>query len=352
MSQAADCPLRVAVIGCGKVAQNLHLPTLAKSGSCELVAMCDASPAVLADLKERYPAPLAYNRPEDLLRDPGVEAVLISVGDPLHVSLCLAALDAGKHVLVEKPLGTTAAECLPIRDAARRSGRKVAVGLMKRHDPGVQYARHVIAEDIGRLRSFSIWYRASADRLVDETSVFLPVLRDPQYRRPEYKSDLKNYYLLGHGVHLLDQLRYTMGEVARVQAALSVRDGTHSWHGLVRTHSGAIGNFELSVYVQSEWSEGLDAFGDQGSVSVRTPNPFFLRPSEVRAFDASSNQWRQPIFPSGDSYLRQLDAFARSVREEEPVCGDAEDGIRAQELIEAVASSVAENGAIVEVRHE
>ncbi len=352
MKPAADRRLRMAVIGCGKVAQNLHLPALAKSRRCELVAVSDTSPAVLAGVGKRYGIDRMYERPENLFRDPLIEAVLISVGDPLHVPLSLQALDSGKHVLVEKPLGTSAAECRPLRDAVRRTGRKLQVGLMKRHDPGVQYARRVIQEEMGRLSSFSIWYRASADHFVDEASLFLPVLRDPQYERPAYKSDRDSYYLAGHGAHLFDELRYTMGEVVAMQAMRGVQHDAYSWHGLARLSNGAIGSFELSVYIQSEWSEGFDAYGERGSVSLRTPNPFFLRPSRVSVFDAESRQWRHPVFPDADPYLRQLDAFARSVLQDQPVCGDADDGIRAHELIEAVAASAAADEAMVEVNHD
>lgn len=337
----------MGVIGCGKVAQNVHLPALAKSSRCELVAVCDASEVVANGVGQRYGIDRIYSDVDALLRDPRVEAVLIAVGDPLHASVTLQALEAGKHVLVEKPLGVSGAECVPLREAVERSGRVLQVGVMKRSDPALRYARAAIAE-LGEVRSFSIWYRACADAYVDEASVFLPVIRDPAYARPAYKLDREPYYLAGHGAHLFDSVRYLFGEPVSVVADRAVHDDSYAWHGVLRLANGGIGDFDLGVYVESDWSEGFDAYTARGSVHVHSPNPFFLRPSTVRVFEAASGAWREPLFREGDPYLQQLDAFAASVLDGAPVIAALEDGIGALEVIEAVARSVA-SGARVAV---
>lgn len=344
-----DRRLRIAVIGCGKVSQNVHLPALAKSSRCQLVAVCDSSRAVGAAVGERYSIDRVYEEVDAVLADGTVDAVLIAVGDPFHVQVVTEALEAGKHVLVEKPLGMSAAECRPLRELLARSGLQLQVGVMKRHDPGIEYARQAVRELIGPVISFGFWYRASADDYVDEASVFLPVVRDPEYQRPTYKLEKQPYYLATHGAHLFDMVRFVVGEPQTVQAVLGVNGATYSWLGLLRLDGGAVGHFDLTVYVESDWSEGFDVFGERGSVSVRSPNPFFLRPSRVRVFRAGSRTWQTPLFGEGDPYLRQFDAFAASVLEGAPVSADINDGIAALELIEAVAASAASEGARVEI---
>ncbi len=346
-----DAVLRMAVIGCGKVAQNMHLPALAKSSRCSLVAVCDESRAVADAIGQRYSVPRAYDSVEAVLADELVDAVLIAVGDPQHVAIVMRALAAGKHVLVEKPLGTSAAECRPLRDAVAGSGLVLQVGVMKRHDPGLEYAAHAVRELIGPPISFSAWYRACADEYVDESSVFLPVVRDPGYVRPTYKLDRQPYFLATHGAHLFDTIRFVVGRPSSVRAVLGRSGETYSWHGLLSAATGAVGHFDLAVYVQSEWSEGLAVYGERGSIAVTSPNPFFLRPSVVRVFDAGSRTWHSPRFTQGDPYLRQLDAFAASVLDGAPVGADVDDGIAALEMIEAVAGSAASNGAEVRVAH-
>lgn len=337
------------MIGCGKVSQNMHLPAIAKSSRCRLVAICDSSQEVAGGVGARYSVDRVYRSAEAVLADDAVDAVIVAVGDPLHVEIALKALESGKHVLVEKPLGISAAGCLPLREAVANTGLTLQVGVMKRHDPGLAYAREAVQRSIGRIVSFSIWYRASADRYVDESSVFLPVIRDAAYTRPAYKLDREPYYLAGHGAHLFDTMRYVIGQPRSIRAVLGKTGETYSWHGLVRLDPGAVGHFELTVYTEGDWSEGLAVYGEAGSVDVESPNPFFLRPSRVRVFDAASAAWRTPVFESGDAYLRQLDAFAESVLTGAPVVADVDDGIAALELIEAVASSVASGGTEIEL---
>lgn len=341
--------LRLAVIGAGKVVQNLHLPAIAKSTRCSLVAVCDASSHVAERVADRYGVTRVYQSVREVLGDDTVEAVLIAVGDPLHIETAMMALEAGKHVLVEKPLGTSVAQCLPLRDKVRETGLKLQVGMMKRHDPGVEYAKDAVQHRIGPVESFSARYVASIDDLVDEDSIFLPVIRDPAYQRPDYKLNLQPYYLAGHGVHLFDQIRFVIGDPVWVQARLGRRGDTHSWHGLLGLASGAVGDFELTVYAQTDWSEGLRVFGSEGSVVVETPNPFFLRPSEVRLFESTEPGWRTQRFSEGDFYLRQLEAFAASVLEGKPIGADVQAGIAALEIVEAVARSVAQNGGEVRI---
>lgn len=350
LSMTESTMVNVAVIGCGKVAQNMHLPALSKSSRCRLVAVCDESRYVAEAVGGRYAIERIYTSAERALADELVDAVIIAVGDPLHVQIAAQALEAGKHVLVEKPLGSNAAECRPLQELVSDSGLVLQVGVMKRHDPGLEYAGRAVHGSIGRVTSFGVWYHACADRYVDESSIFLPVIRDPAYTRPTYKLDLQPYYLATHGAHLFDTIRYVVGPPHTVQALLGKVGETYSWHGLLRMHSGAVGHFGLTVYTEGDWSEGLNVFGDAGSVTVRSPNPFFLRPSEVRVFDAGSSSWHTPLFEAGDAYLRQIDAFAESILNGAAVVADVVDGIAALETIEAVTRSVDAGGAEVAIK--
>jgi predicted dehydrogenase len=346
-----DARLRIGVIGCGKVSQNVHLPALTKSTHCRLGAVCDTSPEVAAAIGLRYPGTSVYDSVDALLSDHDVDAVIVAVGDPEHVEVALRAIDAGKHVLVEKPLATSVSECVPLRDSVRASGLKLQVGLMKRHDAGFEYARRAVQERIGPVISFSAWYRASADELVDEASLFLPVMREPGWRRPAYKLDRKRYRLATHGAHLFDSIRWLLGDPTNAHAAHASRGENDSWHGLLELETGAIGHFELTVYIQSEWNEGFDVFGQEGTVHVRGANPFFLRPARARLFLAHDRETTEPLFPAGDPYLRQLDAFARSIANDEPTTPNVDDGIAALELIEAVERSVEVNSANALIAH-
>ena len=86
---------------------------------------------------------------ETMLADPNVEAVIIAIADEFHVAAALQAIAAGKHVLVEKPLGTTIESCRELRERAAAAKLVVQVGNNRRFDPGIAFARKFIAEEMG-----------------------------------------------------------------------------------------------------------------------------------------------------------------------------------------------------------
>ena len=135
-------PLRLGVVGAGRISQVAHLPAATKAERVQLTAICDSSPVVVAKVAQRY----GVGGFTDMGRflDQGLDAVLIATPDPSHLALAVQALDAGKHVLVEKPLADTLAAAEELSRKAADLGLKLQVGAMKRHDPGVEYARRAL----------------------------------------------------------------------------------------------------------------------------------------------------------------------------------------------------------------
>ena len=140
-------PIRIAVIGCGEIAQVMHLPYLAELPEFELAAISDLSPALLEDVGDRFGVPLRSHDYLDLLDS--VDAVAILTHD--HGEIAEEAARRGKHLFVEKPLGYSLEECDRVITAARASSVKLMVGYMRRFDPGYIYALERIAE-LGSIR--------------------------------------------------------------------------------------------------------------------------------------------------------------------------------------------------------
>ena len=126
-----------------------------------------------------------------------------------------------------------------------------------------------------------------------------------------------------------------------VTAKLAEKFDQHSWHGLIEFQHGGIGHFELSVKINSDWSEGYTVHGEHGSVTVKTFHPFYYRPSEVRAFDARAEQWHTPLGLHSNPYKNQLEAFARSVLDNRSTCPDVDEGLADVRVLEAVEASAA-----------
>src|SRR6266850_7676442 len=146
--------LRLGILGCGPISQIAHFDAAKKARNVELTAVCDLAD----DLRERmitlHHPRFGYRDYDEMLANPQVEAVLIGVADQFHVPLALKAIAAGKHVLVEKPLGVAIEECEELCRQVRASKLTFQIGNNRRFDPGIAFARKFIREEIGQLLSF------------------------------------------------------------------------------------------------------------------------------------------------------------------------------------------------------
>ena len=136
--------LALAVLGCGPIAQIAHFEAIRKARNADLYAICDRA----ADLRERmavlHSPRQVYADYAEMLADPGVDAVLVAVADQFHVPLALQALDAGKHVFVEKPMAVTVEEAETLARTMAETGLSLQVGTNKRFDPRSACARDFI----------------------------------------------------------------------------------------------------------------------------------------------------------------------------------------------------------------
>jgi predicted dehydrogenase len=333
-------PVRVALIGCGRIAQVAHLPALEKANGIQLVAVSDPNKDVLHAVARRYDVPQAYSDQSQVLADDSIEAVLVAAPDRFHYSITAAALNAGKHVLVEKPLASTVEESGKLVDLVDQTGLVLQVGAMKRHDPGVQYARRFVGERLGKIRSFNAWYRIGDLRPGIEATLFPRLYADMAAQQAEVavKADRRRYLLATHGSHVFDTVRHLVGDVASVVARHRADGKDQLWQVLLMTTSGAIGTVSITVDIPGEPSEGIEVFGSTGTIRVDIHFPFYRLASTVRAY--ADSEMIMPTLTNGDAYQRQAEAFARVIRDGGWPTPDVHDGLAALRLIEATATAV------------
>ncbi len=130
-----DRKVRVGIIGCGGIANGKHMPSLSKLKNVELVAFCDIieERAVAAAKKFGVPNSGVYVDYKDLLKDESIEVVHVCTPNKSHADITVAALEAGKHVMCEKPMAKTAADARRMVEAAKRTGKKLTIGYQNRH---------------------------------------------------------------------------------------------------------------------------------------------------------------------------------------------------------------------------
>lgn len=196
--------LRTALLGCGKVGQ-IHATALKELPESELVAVCDANAERAAAFAERFGG-RAFTDVQELLAASGAQAIVIGTPHPLHAGPAIRALEAGVHVLVEKPMAASLADCDAMLAAAKRSGAVLAVISQRRlYEPVLRMKAAIDAGKIGKpaLGVFEMYS-----------------WRDPSY----YRSDpwRGRWDTEGGGVlvnqspHQLDLLQWFMGDIEEI----------------------------------------------------------------------------------------------------------------------------------------
>ena len=335
--------LRIGVLGCGPIAQFAHFEACRKARNAELYAICDRA----ADLRERmavvHQPQVAYADYDQMLADPQVEAVIVAVADQFHVAACQKALAAGKHVLVEKPLGVTVEECEQLGQQVRQSGLVLQVGYNKRFDPGVAFAHRFMQDELGQRMAFKAWYCDSVYRYTMTDNLQPIALNSPQALRPagNPKADKRRYFLLTHGSHLVDTARYLGGEILSVQARLVEKFGAYCWFVEVEFVDGSLGHLDLIIAVRGDWQEGFQAYGEKGSVNGKLFIPWYHKTSEVECFSVADGVFRRPLGEDAHTYKLQIEGFADTILNHSPRHGaGVEDGAAGVRALVAIARAV------------
>jgi predicted dehydrogenase len=298
-------PVRVGVLGTGAIAQIVHLPILTERHDVDVVAVSDREAHKARAIAERFGVARVLGDRE-LQADDDIEAVFICTPNYLHEDQAMAALEAGKDVLVERPLALTAEGAARVAAAAEASGRKVVVGMSHRWRP-----------DVSALRSFVAGHELGEPYAVRGSWLNrkLPLARTT-WR--QHADEAGGGVLMDLGVQALDLMLWLVDypEVVRVKAAthvrhLEVEDGAHV---MAEVDGGGILSAEVS------W----DLFSDQDRHHIRvmgTEGTGSLPPLSVhkqlggRPMDVTPRQPRPRggENPYTNAYRREIDHFIRTV---------------------------------------
>ena len=165
---------KVGIIGCGGIANAKHMPSLKKVKDCEMVAFCDIieEKAVAAAKKFGTPDARVYTDYKELLKDESIEVIHVCTPNRSHSFITVDALDAGKHVMCEKPMAINSAEAKKMLDAQKRSGKLLSIGYQNRFRPNSLYLKKEAEDGV-----FGDIYYAKATalrrRMVPTWGVFL-----------------------------------------------------------------------------------------------------------------------------------------------------------------------------------
>ena len=192
--------VKVAVIGCGTIANNAHIPAYMKNHQSEIVYFCDIIPEKAQAAVQKYGCGKAVTDYHEVLLDPEVEAISICTPNHVHAQIAIDALDAGKHVLCEKPAARTYAEALFMQEAQHRTGNILNIGVVNRFNDHVNRIRKYIQE--GRLGNvYHVYLSFRSYRSI------------PGLGGAFTTNDIAGGgVLIDWGVHFLDLVMYCMGD--------------------------------------------------------------------------------------------------------------------------------------------
>jgi predicted dehydrogenase len=137
-------PIGIAIIGCGGITLQNHLPGLALCPQTRVVALCDSDPAVLQRASQQSGVAACYNDYKEVMKRDDVNAVIIATPNVLHAPIALAAIATGKHVLCEKPIAMNFAEALQMFRAAEAAGVRHMTAFTYRFVPAFRYLAHLV----------------------------------------------------------------------------------------------------------------------------------------------------------------------------------------------------------------
>lgn len=319
------------IVGLGGIAR-LVAKAIQQAENASLVAVCSRDLEKARAFASEFGAATSYCDYEALLRDASVDVVYIATPNALHPPQALTAIDAGKHVLVEKPMALRVADAAEMVSRARVARRVLGVGFHLRHHPVHQEMRRRIeAGEAGDLiLGTALW------------GSYAPGLAQQRERWQMQPSLAGAGSIMGLGVHLIDLLRWLVGqEVVEVTA---MTDGPGEEYPVefltaatLRFDGGAMGQFvssrrlpnganSVSVYGTARRLEGEETLGMVPGGQLRV-----IQGAEVSTIRV----------PLRDAYVTEVEAFSRAVRTGDPFAANGEDGLRSVAITEAILESAA-----------
>jgi myo-inositol 2-dehydrogenase/D-chiro-inositol 1-dehydrogenase len=330
-------PTRVAVLGAGFIS-DYHIVGLQQAGA-EVVALFGRREALVRDKAARHGIPLACTDYRPILARGDVDAVVVATPDYTHEEVAVAAAQAGKAILLQKPMARTPAECRRILEAADRAGVLLAVSFLHRYFEEVEAVRELLAR--GALGPVGHARQRNASPGAGWAGWF--------YEREKVGGGV----VLQLGVHGIDLLRYLFGEIqavsasiATVRATRTLADGTAVTPdnedlalATYRFASGAVATHEMS-YTEVAGTDRfrLEIYGERGTAWLRTERG---RLAVHVAGDAGEGEWITPPLPPPSFQERQHRHWLAMVRGDAPPESSARDGLAAALVAEAVYRSAA-----------
>jgi predicted dehydrogenase len=325
--------LRWGILSTADIARKKVIPGMRRARRCVVTAIASRDGDVARRVAAELGIPRAHASYEALLADPGVDAVYIPLPNHLHAQWTIAAAQAGKHVLCEKPLALTQSDARQMVAAARGAGVHLMEAFMYRLHPSWVAARELVAAGrIGQLTAVQSWFSYYNDDATNIRNI----------------ASAGGGALWDIGCYAVNLSRMLFGEEpGRVEATVRREPtfGVDTLASAILEFSAGTASFTCSI--RAEDDQRVEIYGTTGRISIAIPfNIPPDRPTEIRVIAGGDPPVAPNVevltFPVADPYAVEVEAFTGAVLDGSPMPVPPEDGIANVEVIERIFAA-AEN---------
>ncbi len=326
--------IKWGVIGCAGIADKRTLPGMMLSENSECIAVMDLTMEKAEAIREKYGVKYAFDSVEALLELEEIDAVYIATPLFCHKEQVMKAADAGKHVLVEKPMGLSTAENIEMTEYCKAKGVMLGVAFMMRFHGAHQKIKELVESGvIGEIVSANAKF-----------NTYSPVVKD-KWRQTKAMGG--GGAMMDMGIHCIDLLQYITGlNAVEVTAFCSSQifhypDTEDAANAVLRMNSGALFTVEANFNIPyTAGGSKFEIYGTEGSVvSDQT-----LGQEEIGSItlirSVNGERISETIpYVSGNMYTKEVSAFSDAITSDMDVPVSADAGIFAQRIVEAVYES-------------
>jgi predicted dehydrogenase len=305
--------LKWGLIGCGDIARKRVAPALRDNEPSELIAIARARPELAAAFAEEFGAKRWYAKWPDLLSDGEIDAVYIATPVHLHAAQAIAAAEAGKHVLCEKPMAMDVQECERMIAAAQSHGVKLGVAYYRRFYPVIQRLKEIIESgEIG----LPVLAQIEAFEWFDPT-------RDNPRAWLLQKQLAGGGPMFDFGCHRIEVLLNVFGPISEVKSldanTVFDREVEDTAAALFRFAAGACATLSVS-HAAAEAKDTINIFGSLGSIRVPV-----LNEGKLQVVTKSGERW-ETLSPAANLHAPLIEDFTNAVLNDREVTVSGEIG--------------------------
>jgi predicted dehydrogenase len=342
--------VKIGYVGCGFMAQKVHIPNFISIPECEFVAIAEVRPKLGKKVQERYNIPLLYSDHLELAKNPEIDAVAVSADFSLQGEIAKDLLRAGKHVFMEKPMAVSVEQAEAIISAGKETGKKLMVGYMKRYDAGNEIVKASIEQfkktgELGNItfarnHGFCGDWVANLDTPMESTDEPKPSapMKVPEWLPQEWVWAYLGY--LQQYTHNINLMRWFLdaGDDVKVK---TVDLDDNGYTGItIFEMAGVRVTLETGGISHYRWDEHSQIYFEHGWVHTWAP-PLLLKntPADVEIYRAGNVQEFVHPVPKPRwtwSYHREAEHFVANVQTDEPFRSSGEDTLTDVRLFEEI----------------